>query len=572
MWLWDFLSREGFQPHGLCLLWRPDVFWAHVLSDAAIAAAYFSIPIALMYLALRRKDLIHRWVLVLFSSFIVACGITHLFGIWTMWVPSYGVEALAKMVTAAVSLSTAIMLWPLMPTLLAMPSSQQLAIQNKRLEEEVAERRAAQADLKTLNDQLERRVAARTASLTRANKELREAREIADRSNRAKSDFLATMSHEIRTPMNGVLGTIELLKSHRGPEEQGRLLEVAKNSADCLLAIIDDILDYSKLEAGAVTIARTPFSPGRIVEQVGTLLREGAEQKGLCVDVALSPGLPETVVGDGARLRQVLFNLAGNAIKFTDGGSVRLSVMERSCEGEAVEFLFSVADTGIGIAKEAQTRIFDRFAQVDATTYERFGGTGLGLAICRQLVALMGGTIGVESIEGLGSTFWFTIRCAPAPHVISPHRGADIPPPARPLEILLAEDNPVNRMIIESFLRAQGHAVTTVGTGEEAVSRCVAAPFDVVLMDVYMPRMDGLEATRRLKGMGGRASSIPIIALTASVMPDDIEAYRRVGMWGHVAKPVDQATLFAALYSATSQSEHRPVVGADTQEPRPAVA
>ena len=197
IWIWDFLSREGFQPHGMCLLWRPDVFWMHVLSDLAIAAAYFSIPVALMWLALRRKDLIPRWVLVMFSCFIVACGITHLFGIWTMWVPSYGVQALVKVVTAAVSVATAVLLWPLMPAVLAMPSSQQLAMQNHRLAREIAERKAAEVRLRELNEELEQRVAVRTASLVRANKELREAREAADRSNQAKSDFLAAMSHEI---------------------------------------------------------------------------------------------------------------------------------------------------------------------------------------------------------------------------------------------------------------------------------------------------------------------------------------------------------------------------------------
>jgi signal transduction histidine kinase len=432
-WIWDFLSQEGFQPHGMCLLWRPDVFWAHVISDLVIASAYFSIPVALMWLALRRKDLIHRWVLVLFSSFIVACGITHLFGIWTMWVPSYGLEAIGKIVTAAVSMTTAILLWPLMPAVLSMPSSEQLAAQNRRLEVEIAERRAAETRLKELNDDLERRVAARTASLTRANKELREAREAADRSNQAKSDFLATMSHEIRTPMTGVLGMLEMLKTPRESDEQGRLLEVAKDSADSLLAIIDDILDHSRLEAGAVELVALPFSPRRTVEQVAALLRKGAEQKGLSLDVVLSDNLPEALIGDSARLRQILFNLAGNAIKFTDGGSVRLAVTERPCAEDAVGLLFSVTDTGIGIPKEAQERIFGRFSQADASTSERFGGSGLGLAICRDLVALMGGTIGVESTPGLGSLFWFTVPCRPGTAIDASTTNAERPNPARPL-------------------------------------------------------------------------------------------------------------------------------------------
>jgi len=561
-WIWDFLSQEGFQPHGMCLLWRPDVFWAHILSDLVIASAYFSIPIALMWLAVRRKDLIHRWVLVLFSAFIVACGITHLFGIWTMWVPSYGIEALAKVATAAVSMTTAIMLWPLMPTLLAMPSSQQLSMQNRRLAEEVAERKSAETRLQVLNDELEQRVAARTASLTRTNRELREAREAADRSNQAKSDFLATMSHEIRTPMSGVLGTLEILKTRRGGKDEDRLLEVAKDSADSLLSIIDDILEYSRLGAGAVELVPSPFSPARVLDQVATLLREGAEQKGLALEVALSDALPETLVGDGPRLRQILFNLAGNAIKFTDGGSVRLAVTERAGAEDAVELLFSVSDTGVGIPKEAQQRIFDRFAQADASTSERFGGTGLGLAICSQLVTLMGGTIGVESTPGLGSVFWFTIRCQPDRQGDTPEILAEATPLPRPLNLLVAEDNAVNQMIIASFLRAQGHTVRIVCNGEEAVSRCAAESFDVVLMDIYMPKMNGLEATRRLKGLPGRGAMIPVLALTASLMPEDKEEYRRAGMCGYVAKPIDQAALAAALEKAVSQGEGSGLGGA----------
>ena len=222
-----------------------------------------------------------------------------------------------------------------------------------------------------------------------------------------------------------------------------------------------------------------------------------------------------------------------------------------------MELLFSVTDTGVGIPKEAQQRIFDRFVQADASTSERFGGTGLGLAICRQLVTLMGGTIDVESTPGVGSVFWFTIRCQPDRHAEMPEIVTEVGPSSAPLNILVAEDNAVNQMIIESFLRAQGHAVTMVSNGEEAVTRCAAGQFDVVLMDIYMPRMNGLEATRRLKDLEGVAAATPVLALTASVMPGDREEYRRAGMCGYVAKPIDQSALFAALEAAVAKDETR---------------
>ena len=282
-WIWNFLSTEGFQPHGTCLLWRPDVFWAHLVSDAIIALSYFSIPLAIVYFAIRRPDISYGWILYLFGTFIVACGITHIFGIWTLWVPDYGLEAAAKVATAAVSLMTAGALWPLMPKLLALPSPRQLEEKNAMLAREVGERAAAERRLAELNTQLERRVAERTASLASANQELRAARARAEQSSEAKSEFLAAMSHEIRTPMNGVLGMLELARQEEMGDEAARYLGIAQDSAQGLLTVINDILDYSRLEARSVELEAVAFDPADVAEKVVELLREGAGPKGIAI-------------------------------------------------------------------------------------------------------------------------------------------------------------------------------------------------------------------------------------------------------------------------------------------------
>ncbi|HVL20553.1 MAG TPA: ATP-binding protein [Amaricoccus sp.] len=550
--IWEFLSDEGFQPHGMCLLWRSDVFWAHVVADAAIALAYLSIPLAIVVFAYRRPDIAYGWVLYLFGTFIVACGITHVFGIWTMWVPDYGVEAAVKIGTAAVSVVTAAALWPLMPKLLAVPSPRLLEQKNRLLAQEVGERKAAEWRLAELNDELERRVMERTASLARANQELRAARVRAESASEAKSAFVAAMSHEIRTPMNGVLGMLELLGMEEMEPEQARYLTIARDSAQGLLKVINDVLDHTRLEAGSVELESAEFGPAGEVAQVVALLEEGAVQGGVALEVELADDLPRAVVGDATRLRQVLFNLVGNAVKFTERGEVRVAARHRPLGDGAVELAFEVRDTGIGIAPEVIGRLFDRFAQADGTTARRFGGTGLGLAISRDLVRLMGGDITVESEPGRGSCFRFTIRCRAV-------AGADAGPPPAPAfvpadgpsgRVLIVEDNEVNALVFTRLLAKAGHGARVVRDGPEALAVLTREVFDVVLMDVNLPGMDGVTVTRRIRALGGPASGVPIIAVTANAMAADRDSYLEAGMDDYLSKPIDAAALFAAISRA----------------------
>lgn len=382
----DLLSTfsGNFMPHGFCLQWNAPLLCVFIAGNTGIAIAYFLIPLALQRFIGKRQDLPYPFMFKLFAAFILSCGITHLAKIWTLYHADYWLEAGLDFWTACVSLATAALLYPIIPKALQLRSPRDLQEANDKLEQQINETKQARADAEA-------------------------ARDAAIKANQLKSEFVATISHEIRTPLSGVVGLAEMLTLDPATEDVPEMSKRLYDSSQSLLVVLNALLDFSKLEAGKMELDLSEFSPRTLINSVAALLATNISSKGLQLETAVAPEVPDRLIGDEGKLRQILTNLAHNAIKFTESGKIRLETKLVKADNATATLRFSVTDTGIGIKPDVLNKLFQPFTQADAGTNRKYGGTGLGLAICKKNVELLQGQIGANSTPGSGSEFWLVV-------------------------------------------------------------------------------------------------------------------------------------------------------------------
>jgi signal transduction histidine kinase/ActR/RegA family two-component response regulator len=533
--LLDYASSSAFfHPHGYCYLWQPGLVSAHVVSDAVIGLSYIAISATLIYLVWRARRLLpFSWIFVAFGVFIIACGITHLMEIWTLWKPLFWLAADAKIVTAIASVATAIVLPPLLPKVLDVVQAAHISEQRRVALEQ------AHADL-------ERRVAERTAQLQAALARAEDA-------VRMKETFLSTVSHELRTPLNAILGWSRMLNG--GPIDEPFLrrgLAVIDRNATIQAQLVEELLDMSQLSAGTLRLRLQPIDLVRVVADALEVVRPAAEAKGVEITIAQQPA-HASLLGEPRRLQQVAWNLLSNAVKFTpEGGRVTISIAARA--GNCV---LEVRDTGIGIDADFMPRLFDRFTQADTSSTRAYQGVGLGLAIARQLVELHGGSISAHSDgAGRGAVFVVTLPLRsgldgmtdapePRPPAIDVHLNG--------VRVLVVDDDVDARETLALMLARSGASVTTAASADEAFETLRSGSFDMLLSDLAMPARDGYDLIQRVRhAEDDRVRRMPAIAVSAFAREDERTRAIASGFHMHVAKPVTPEELLDAVSALLS--------------------
>ena len=638
--LTTIFDTTQLMPHGYCLVWNSALLWLHVISDALIVLSYYAIPLILFYFIRKYHDFPYSKLVIIFAAFIVACGTTHLFSIITLWQPLYWQEGLLKLLTAVLSLTTAIVMIVVTPKILA-----ELG-RNERLIEEMAQNNRialatfesaqsmyitdAQGVFLTINQAFSKLTGYNSAELVgqktsilksgqhemafynelwdslittgywsgelwnkKKNGEayfslaniiavkdpqgctthyvvtgsdigkikayeagLIEAKENAEHFSTLKSQFIAGMSHEIRTPMTAIIGFSSLALYEDMPNQIRTYLQDINTSAISLLGILEDVLDFTKLEAGRVLIESLPFSVLDLLDTICTLFLGSAQRKGLAFTITRDRAMPLELIGDKLRLQQVLTNLVGNAIKFTAQGSVKLELTLQSINLSQVRVLFCVSDTGIGISLEDQDKLFKEFSQVDGSITRQYGGSGLGLVISQELVELMGSEISVVSSADQGSSFSFALSfdinnesTEYTTHLRQRSQELLCPANSNKLKgyrVLVVEDNPLSQKLIEKNLASLGIDTMIAAHGQDALVLLEQHDFDAVLMDIHMPIMNGIEATLLIYQQE-KFARLPIIALSAGVTEKERNNCIACGMVDFIAKPIDTEQLCAVL-------------------------